>query len=295
MAELKVTDLTMEYKKGVKALDCMNYVFTPGVYGLLGPNGAGKSTLMNIMTDNLKPTSGKVEYEGIETRSAEYRRILGYVPQSQELYPSFRLQRFMEYMATLKGVDKNLAARQIPELLSFVNLSDAANKKLGTFSGGMKKRALIAQALLGNPQILILDEPTAGLDPKERIRIRNIISEVAFNRIVIIATHVVTDIEFIAKEILLLQQGRLIISKEPKELCREMEDRVYEVTCSETEWKILCKKYKVGNITKREESVVMRIISEQPLAMPDVRPCVPNLEDVYLYYFDEDVLYETNQ
>ncbi|MBR6336398.1 MAG: ABC transporter ATP-binding protein, partial [Ruminococcus sp.] len=211
--KLEISSLTKKYGN-ITALDHFSYTFTPGVYGLLGPNGAGKSTLMNLITDNLKPTSGSISFDGQETAKmgAEFRRLIGFMPQQQGVYPSFTLERFLWYMAALKGMKKPDAKADIERLIGLVNLADARKKRLGGFSGGMKQRALIAQAMLGDPKIVILDEPTAGLDPKERIRIRNLIAEIAFEKIVIIATHVVPDIEFIAKEVLLMSKGRIIDS-----------------------------------------------------------------------------------
>ncbi len=190
--ELKIENLVKDYGQN-RALDNFNYTFTEGVYGLLGPNGAGKSTMMNIITDNLAATSGKITFDGedIKKLGSEYLRQLGFMPQQQNLYPSFSGLRFMYYMAALKGLKKKEADEQIPKLIKMVNLAGHEDKKLGAYSGGMKQRILIAQALLGNPKILIMDEPTAGLDPKERIRIRNIISEVSRDKTVILATHVV--------------------------------------------------------------------------------------------------------
>ncbi len=194
-----------------KALKDFSYEFVPGVYGLLGPNGAGKSTLMNIMTDNLKQTSGKLKYDGtdIHDLGREYRKHIGYVPQQQQVFPGFTLRRFLLYISGLKGLDKKTASEQISDIVKKVNLDDVMDRKLSAFSGGMKQRALLAQALLGTPSIIILDEPTAGLDPNERIRFRNIVSKVAFDRIVIIATHVVSDIQFIANSIIILNGGRI--------------------------------------------------------------------------------------
>lgn len=284
---LSLCSLTKQYGN-FTALKGLSYEFTPGVYGLLGPNGAGKSTLMNIITDNLKPTSGSVMYNGQDTVSmgSEFRRILGFMPQQQGLYPSFTLERFLWYMAALKGMPKNESKADIERLIGLVNLNDSRTKRLGGFSGGMKQRALIAQAMLGNPEIIILDEPTAGLDPKERIRIRNLIAEIAFEKIVIIATHVVPDIEFIAKEVLLLNHGEIIDSGKPYELCEKLSGKVYEIKCSEDELTGISKKYKVGNISKDEQNVYVRVISDSEPADHEFTLCKPELEDLYLYHFD---------
>ena len=204
-----------------KALQSFSYDFTPGVYGLLGPNGAGKSTLMNIITDNLKQTEGNLLYDekDIHELGRDYRRKIGYVPQQQQVFPGFTLRRFLLYVSGLKGIDRKTAVKQISDIVSKVNLEDVMDRKLSTFSGGMKQRALLAQALLGEPSVIILDEPTAGLDPNERIRFRNIVSKIAFDRIVIIATHVVSDIQFIANKVLIMKSGRMIMDGTPWELC----------------------------------------------------------------------------
>lgn len=284
---LKITDLTKNYGN-FTALNKFTYEFTPGVYGLLGPNGAGKSTLMNIITDNLKATSGDITFDGkkVLEMGADFRKILGFMPQQQGLYPNFTLERFLYYMATLKGMKKQEAKEDIDRLLKLVNLTDSTTKRLGGFSGGMKQRALIAQAMLGNPKIIILDEPTAGLDPKERIRIRNLIAEIAFEKIVIIATHVVSDIEFIAKEVLLLKQGKIIGAGKPHELCRKIEGNVFEITAAEESLAKISHKFKVGNISRDEKNIYVRVISENPPEGYDYKRCKPDLEDLYLYFFD---------
>ena len=285
--KLTITDLTKQYGT-FTALRDFTCEFTPGVYGLLGPNGAGKSTLMNIITDNLKPTSGSVRFDGRETSEmgADFRRLLGFMPQQQGLYPNFTLERFLYYMAALKGMSKQDAKADIERLIGLVNLDSARSKRLGGFSGGMKQRALIAQAMLGDPKIIILDEPTAGLDPKERIRIRNIIAEIAFEKIVIIATHVVSDIEFIAKEVLLLKQGELIGKGKPHELCKTIEGKVFEITTTEEKLSEISKNFKVGNISKDEQNIYVRVISEGEPNSYKFSAVKPELEDLYLYYFD---------
>lgn len=230
-----VFDKVIKKYGDLTALNNFSYDFSSGVYGLLGPNGAGKSTMMNLIVGNIKLSSGSIQYDGndITEMGADYRKLIGFMPQQQGIYPDFTLERFLWYMVSLKGISKNEAKEQIPQLIQAVNLHDFAKRRLGSFSGGMKQRALIAQAMLGSPKILILDEPTAGLDPKERIRIRNLISKIALNQIVIIATHVVSDIAFIAKEILLMKKGTLIDSGSPHELCSSINGKVFELSCSE--------------------------------------------------------------
>lgn len=284
---LTIDNLTKNYGS-FTALKSFTYEFTPGVYGLLGPNGAGKSTLMNIITGNLKATSGTVKFDGKNTTEmgAEFRKLLGFMPQQQGIYPNFTLERFLYYMAALKGMKKSAAKEDIERLLKLVNLQDSQGKRLGGFSGGMKQRALIAQAILGDPKIIILDEPTAGLDPKERIRIRNLIAEIAFEKIVIIATHVVSDIEFIAKEVLLLKKGEIIGAGKPHELCAEIDGKIYEITAEENELSEISHKYKVGNISKDEKNIYVRVICENPPIEYAYKNCKPDLEDLYLCYLD---------
>lgn len=205
---LSLLNITKSYGDR-KALNGVSLSFEEGIYGLLGPNGAGKSTMMKIITANLKPDCGKVLWEGEEIHAlgAKYRSLLGYAPQQQGLYDTFSGRRFLAYMAALKNISKNTFKSEIDRVLSFVNLTDKAGKSIGSYSGGMKQRILIAQALLGDPKIVILDEPTAGLDPKERVRIRERIREISRDKIILVSTHVVSDIESIAKEIILLKDG----------------------------------------------------------------------------------------
>lgn len=289
--KLEIRELNKRYGD-FYALINFSYTFTEGVYGLLGPNGAGKSTLMNIITDNLNQTSGEVLFNEKNTKvlGSEFRKLIGYTPQQQGLYNNFTLIRFMYYMAALKGIKKEDTIKQVDKFIKLVNLESSKHNKLGTFSGGMKQRALIAQALLGEPKILILDEPTAGLDPKERIRIRNIISEIAFNKIVIIATHVVSDVEFIAKEILLLKKGVITDSGSPYALAKNINDMVYEIRTTPDKLAEITSKHHIGNISKDEDRIYVRIISENSPSEFEYQKAKPNLEDVYLHYFDEDVI-----
>ena len=205
-----------------RALNDVSLTLTEGIYGLLGPNGAGKSTLMNLITGNLRPTAGEVLWNGrdIRTLGADYRSLLGYAPQQQGLYDTFTGKRFLCYMATLKGISRAEMPEEINRVLSYVNLTKDAGRPIGTYSGGMKQRILIAQAILGDPKLVVLDEPTAGLDPKERVRIREKIRELAGDRIILVSTHVVSDIQSIAKEIILLKAGDLIDRDTLPALCQ---------------------------------------------------------------------------
>lgn len=282
--KLQLSELTKKYNDKL-ALDHITFSFTSGIYGLLGPNGAGKSTMMNLITDNISPTSGRIliDDKNIKDIDKEYRKLLGYMPQQQNFYPELTLLRFMYFIASLKGLNKHEAKRDIEYYLKMVNLYDVREKLLGTFSGGMRQRALIAQALIGNPKILILDEPTAGLDPKERIRIRNLISEVSRDKIVIIATHVVTDVEFIAKEIIMLNSGVILKSGKPADLLAEINGKVWNVYISDREITEVNDKYKVSNISREGESVIARIVAESYEDKWESETVRPDLEDLYLY------------
>lgn len=282
--KLQLSELTKKYNDKL-ALDHITFSFTSGIYGLLGPNGAGKSTMMNLITDNISPTSGRIliDDRNIKDIDKEYRKLLGYMPQQQNFYPELTLLRFMYFIASLKGLNKHEAKWDIEYYLKMVNLYDVREKRIGTFSGGMRQRALIAQALIGNPKILILDEPTAGLDPKERIRIRNLISEVSRDKIVIIATHVVADVEFIAKEIIMLNSGVILKSGKPADLLAEINGKVWNIYISDREITEVNDKYKVSNISREGESVIARIVAESYEDKWESETVRPDLEDLYLY------------
>lgn len=215
---LELRNIKKSYGKHL-VLKGISFTLKDGIYALLGPNGAGKSTMINIITDNLTPDSGEVLYDNIAIKNnIHFRRILGFMPQQQGLYDTFTGRRFLAYMCALKQIPRKEIPNEIERVASFVNLSHELDKRLCAYSGGMKQRALIAQAIIGDPKLLILDEPTAGLDPKERVRMRNMISLLAENRTVIVATHVVSDIESVAKEIMLMKSGEIIAKAKPSEL-----------------------------------------------------------------------------
>ncbi len=286
--EITINQLSKSYGN-VKALKDVSCTFTEGVYGLLGPNGAGKTTLINIIVNNLEQDAGQVLLDGTDIRmmGAKYRELIGFMPQQQSLFDSFTAVRFLGYMGTLKGMSGKQLKTRIDEVLEMVNLTDAAGKRLGSFSGGMKQRILIAQAILNDPKILILDEPTAGLDPRERIRIRNLISEISFKKFVLLATHVVQDIEFISNEILILKEGRLIAKAPHDKILEVMEGKVYELRLKEDELPKVSAKYRICSILKDSDSVIIRVLSDCIPPEYDSRPVKPMLEDLYLYLFDE--------
>lgn len=289
--ELKLEGIRKSYNKGKSyAVEDFNVTFTPGIYGLLGPNGAGKSTLMNIITQNLKADEGTITLDGepVAQMGAEYRKLLGYMPQQQGIYDDFTGEMFLWYMASLKGMSRKEAKESIEKLLQVVNLKEVRNKKMKAYSGGMKQRILIAQALLNDPKILIMDEPTAGLDPKERIRIRNFISEISKDKIVLLATHVVSDIEFIAKEILVMGRGRIIAEGTAPKLLSAIEDKVFEVLATEEEQKYYEEnRYKISNISQTLGKVSLRVISDEIPKRGVVQKLNPNLEDLYLYLVED--------
>ena len=283
--ELLLDRLTKHYGNKI-AVDCVNVTLKPGVYGLLGANGAGKTTLMRMLCGILESTSGEVllDERDIVSMGADYRNVLGYLPQDFGFYPNYSAKEFMMYIAALKGIPKNVAKIRTEELLEIVGLSNVANKKIKTFSGGMKQRVGIAQALLNNPQILILDEPTAGLDPKERVRFRNLLSEYAGDKIVILSTHIVSDIEAIADEVLLMKKGKFVLQGTVQELTEKANGKVWELIVSPAEARKWQARATVANLRHEGSDIVLRIISDNKPSERAV-PCEATLEDLYLYYF----------
>lgn len=285
--ELRINNLTKEFG-GFTAVDHLNLTMENGVYGLLGVNGAGKTTFMKMLCTLLTPTEGEIRCNGQEIREmdGEYRKILGYLPQDFGFYPEFSVQDYLLYIAALKGLRPVVAKRRARELIEKTGLRKVTKKKMKALSGGMKRRAGIAQAMLNNPKILVLDEPTAGLDPNERICFRNLISELAEERLVLLSTHIVSDVEYIANQILLMKGGRIVLEGEASELIDSMEEGVWSVFARKNEVSAFMKKYKVSNLKTEHDGVELRIIAGKRPAR-DAVLVDANLEDVFLYYFGE--------
>lgn len=286
--ELSLDRLTKQYGRKI-VVDCVSTVLRPGVYGLLGANGAGKTTLLRMLCAVLEPTSGEVLFNETEVASmgADYRNIIGYLPQDFGYYPGYTAMEFLMYISALKGIPKRMAKRRAAELLEMVGLRQEAGRKIKTFSGGMKQRVGIAQALLNNPKIVILDEPTAGLDPKERVRFRNLLSDYAEDKIVILSTHIVSDVEAIADEVLLIKKGRFVMQGTVPELTHRADGKVWELSVSQEEARRWEEKTTVANLRHEENRIVLRIISDDRPGDNSV-PCEATLEDIYLYYFQTE-------
>lgn len=285
--ELKITDLSKKFGD-FTAVDNLNVTMTMGVYGLLGVNGAGKTTLMRMLCTLLKPTSGTIYCDGndIFNMDGEYRKLLGYLPQEFGFYPEFTIKDYLLYIASLKGIRPIVAKKRVKELVTKVGLQKAVNKKMKNLSGGMKRRVGIAQAMLNDPKILILDEPTAGLDPNERIRFRNLISELAEDRLVLLSTHIVSDIEYIANEIWLMKDGKLMHQGTSEEVINSMPEKVWECYVEKNKVSDFVNKYKISNMKSEANGVMLRIISlEKPFV--NAKCVESSLEDVFLYYFGE--------
>jgi len=283
---LEIKNLSKNYGD-IHALRDVSMTLDNGIYGLLGPNGAGKSTLINLITDNIKRDKGEICWNGkdILKLGKGYRDILGYMPQEQGYYEDFTAGAFLTYMAKVKGISGIKAKTRIEELFNTVNLQNNRNDKIGSFSGGMKQRLMLAQALLNDPKILILDEPTAGVDPQERIRIRNFISEIAKDRIVILATHIISDVEAIAKEIIFIKKGEIIEKGTPIELLQNMTTNTYEVCVDDSELDNLKNDYIISNLKNSADGVVAKLIGNAPPQDVDYKKVDASLEDLYLYHF----------
>lgn len=280
---LEIKDLSKSFGK-TEVLHQLNISFDKGIHGLLGPNGAGKTTLMSIIVNLLEATSGEVLYNGVNVsdKNSTFISKLGFLPQYPGYYKNYTAKEFLEYVSALKGI-KGSNDKQINELLEFVNLTDSSDKKVGTFSGGMLRRVGLAQTLLGNPEVIILDEPTAGLDPIERIRLRNLLSEIAVGRTVIVATHIVPDIEYIANNIIIMFSGNVVANASPEKLINDTVGKVWNVKAGISEAERYMKKYKISNIFSTKDMYELRIVSDEK-PTETAEEIFPTLEDVFLYY-----------
>ena len=289
--KLVIENVSKRYRGDVWGLREFSLCLELGILGLVGPNGAGKSTLMRILATITKPTEGRVTWHGtgggrsvdlVQTPNT-VRTVLGYLPQDFGLYPNLNAVEFLEYMAALKGLDGSTARRRIDELLQVVNLVDARKRPLGGYSGGMKQRVGIAQALLNDPQLLIVDEPTAGLDPEERVRFRNLLSDLSGERIIILSTHIVSDVEAAATQIALIRQGRLVRCDTPEALLRAVKGKVWEWTVPSTELAALREDHVVSSTVRHTDGVEVRVVADGTPS-PVAQAVSPRLEDAYLYF-----------
>lgn len=290
--ELIIKNISKEFKDKI-AVDKFSVTLSSGIYGLLGPNGSGKTTLMRILADVSSASSGDILVNGESKNKlgAEYRDLIGYVPQNIGFYKNFTAEKFLYYVAALKGVDKNIEKSKIDELLKFVNLEQDRKRRIGKFSGGMKQRLGIAQALLNDPKILILDEPTAGLDPNERIRFKNLIAQLSKGKIVILSTHIVSDIEFIANEVLVMKDGKLVEKSSLEDILDTVRGKVYTLSVNECDLDEVENKFKISSMIRNNSGINVRVVGDKK---PNINKFEyieeePNLEDVFLYYFNESV------
>ncbi|RIK29038.1 MAG: ABC transporter ATP-binding protein [Anaerolineae bacterium] len=283
--QLAINKLGKEYKRGFWGLKDFSLEIKPGILWLLGPNGAGKSTFMRMLATITKPTDGTITWNDTDiVKSPDtLRDVLGYLPQDFGVYPNLNAIEFLEYMAAIKGLDARTARKRIDELLQLTNLVDAAKRPLSGYSGGMKQRVGIAQALLNDPQLLIVDEPTVGLDPEERVRFRNLLSDLSGERIVILSTHIVSDVEATATHIALVNKGQLLREAAPESLLKEIENKVWEWTVHSDDLPAIKQKHIISGTIRRSDGVQVRVVSAH---MPDAnaQTVSPNLEDAYLYF-----------
>ena len=282
---LTIKNVSKQYRRNFWGLQEFSLELGVGVLGLLGPNGAGKSTLMRILATITEKSGGTIMWKNVDISKHpdELRQVLGYLPQDFGIYPNLSAVEFLEYMAAIKGLGGKSAKRRIYELLQLVNLVDSARRPLGGFSGGMKQRIGIAQALLNDPRLLIVDEPTAGLDPEERVRFRNLLADLSGDRIIIISTHIVSDVEAIATSIAIINKGRLITHTTPERILKAVEYKVWAWVVSSDEFAKLRQNHLISSTARRSDGVHMRVISEQK-PNPNARSIHPTLEDAYLYF-----------
>ncbi|CAM4120676.1 hypothetical protein AT575_06105 [Streptococcus penaeicida] len=283
MNELIINGLSKQYGSK-RVINMLSFTFTNGIYGLLGANGAGKTTLMKIICHLSKPDSGKITFNG--KLPVKYYKEIGYLSQHFSYYPGFTGLEFMEYISRLKGVKKENCKIESQKLLHEVGLYEVRNKRISSYSGGMKQRLGIAQALINNPKILIFDEPTVGLDPKERIKFKHLISQLGRERIIILSTHIVSDVESIAKEIIVLKSGKIVHHGEKDSLLSILEGKVWEITVTSDHFSDIIDSKQVISERTVDDKTLVRIFSENEPCF-ESKLCVPNLEDLYLYYFRE--------
>lgn len=280
---LTIDHVSKRYGANTLALADFSLELNSGVLGLLGPNGAGKTTLMSILATITRPTSGSIRWNGTDLAADPnaVRSVLGYLPQDFGVYPNLDAVEFLEYLAAVKGLDAAAARRRIDELLNLVNLTEVRKRPLGGYSGGMRQRIGIAQALLNDPRLLIVDEPTAGLDPEERVRFRNLLSDLSGDRIVILSTHIVSDVEATATDIALISQGRLVAHDAPENLLAAVEGKVWEWVVPSSELNAAKQQFLISNTTRRSDGVHVRLLGSQP--PPGTSAVAPTLEDAYLF------------
>ena len=284
--ELRIDHMTKQFQDK-RAVNDVSLKLTPGVWGLLGANGAGKTTLMRMVAGILQPTKGEIYYDGIEigTLGAAWRDVFGYLPQEFGFYPEFTVKNYLEYMAALKGLTKTDTKKRIHDLLKLLTLSEVKNKKIAKLSGGMKRRVGIAQALLNEPEVLFLDEPTSGLDPGERVRFRNLLSEFAHDRIVLISTHIVSDVEYIATQNVVMKDGSIIASGTTEQLVQQMNGKVWNARIRPEE--VSRREQQLCVVSLRNEeagSISIRYLAEKP-GVPQSQNIEPRLEDLYVWLF----------